>query len=354
MKITIAADIHVGVPGKLDDIMWAMRKMRQYNADNNITYWIILGDLLHNRESIDSKDLNILVNFLIETDEEFKQKIITFPGNHDMYLKNSWDITSLKPLSRYLTVINDITNFKIENSRFWVIPFIHYEKDYMDALDKVSKEHKKDDVLLTHIGVNSAILNTCFLLKSWSVVHFGDCPFDRIYTGHFHTHQKVGDNLWYPGSPIPFRFDEGDVDHGFFVYDLDSRSHEFISIWDGSADDDNKPPQYLNIDNIDNIQNSDVKGNIIRIALDQEYTHNQLTEMRNELIDKGARDVKWMNIASKEEADTVVSAKDSASNASELFDRYIDIDPKTKGLNKDLLIKFNKIIMSDGDRLYQK
>lgn len=351
MKIAIMADPHVGVPGRLDDIMWSLKKIRQHCISRDIKYIIILGDLLHDREQVRFDDLTELVKFL--TDTEFCGiRVIALPGNHDMYLKNSWEINSLKPLTRYLTNYDKITNFTIDNTRFWVIPFINYESEYMKILDAVSKKHRPGDVLLTHVGVRSATLNICFLLKNWSVVDFNDSPFDRIYAGHFHIHQQVGRNVWYPGSPIPFRFDEGDSEHGFIIFDTETRDHEFIDIL--SCNDAERPPQYRTIDesSIGQIDPQAVGGNIIRVALSKEYTHNQLAEIRDNLCKLGAKDVRWMNLVPKEVKDNMMAAKEAAS-ASDLFQRFIDADiDGTKTLNKTLLLKLNNEITADGDRKY--
>ncbi len=353
MKMSLVADVHVGVPGRLEDIMWALRRIRQYNADNDIKQIIILGDLLHNRESININDLCALTDFLEETDKKWGQKITTFPGNHDMFMKNSWEVNSLRPLSRYIDCIFEASNFMMGGCRFWVLPFIHYESEYMNELKKIEVDYKEGDVLLTHIGVKSAILNTCFLLQSWSVVDFTDSKFDRVYTGHFHCTQRVGRNVWYPGSPIPFKFDEGDVDHGFFVFDTDTREHEFVSIW-GGKNDENKPPQFLTLDEKSYLKKSqaDLKGNIIRIALTSDHTHNQMLDIRLKLENLGAKEVRWMQIASKDDSVKIDVAKQNAASASELFKRYLTAD-EPDGLDSNFLLKLNDDIVSEGDRRYQ-
>lgn len=352
MKIILTADIHVGVPDRLDDIFWALKKIRSYAHKNDIGTWIILGDLLHNRESIGIRDLQTLVQFLEETDSKYHQTIHAFPGNHDMVLRDCWDINSLKTITRYITYHGDIGHITLSGRRFWIVPFIHYESEYMQAIEKVEKEYQDGDVLLTHIGIKNATLNTCFLLKSWSIVDFSNSKFDKIYTGHFHTHQQVGDNVWYPGSPIPFKFDEGDVDHGFFVYDTDSNTHEFISIWADS--DEDKPPQFMTIgDDVLNSDDIDIEGNIVRITLSKDYTTNQLTELRQSICDRGAKDVRWMNLSSKEEIDNINQARDKIASASDLFNKFIESDKAgTKHLNKELLIRINQEITADGDKLY--
>jgi len=353
MKLAITADIHVGIPGKLQYNMWGLRRIRQYCIERDIRHIIVLGDLLHDREQVRIEDLNALVEFLIETDEKFGITVITFPGNHDMYLKNSWDINSLKPLTRYLRSYHKVSRLRLGGIRFWIIPFIYYESEYMKVLKAVHKQHEEGDILLTHIGVKSATLNACFLLKSWSIVDFADSPFDRVYSGHFHIHQKVGHNVWYPGSPVPFRFDEGDAEHGFFIFDTEMREHNFINLWDGAGDD--APPQLWTIDDssLQTMSRDKVNGNIIRVALSREYTHHQLAEIRQSLYELGAKDVKWLNLASKEERLNIEVAKNTAASAADLFERYLKADKTgTKGLSADLLLKLNTMIVADGDKRY--
>lgn len=355
MKINLSADVHVGVPGKLDDIMWSLNRMREYNAANDIKYWFILGDLFHDREAINVRDLCIITQFLADTRDKYHQEIHTFPGNHDMFMKNSWEINSLIPLGRYIEVHNKVDMVVLDGVRFWILPFIHYESEYMKILAKIEKRYKAGDILLTHIGVKQATLNTCFLLKSWSVVEFTNSPF-HVYTGHFHSQQQVGDNLWYPGSPIPFKFDEGDVDHGFYVFDTETRTHEFISIWAGAEGDTKAPPQFLTLDEelINGRGAEEIRGNIIRVALSKEYTHNQLIEMKEHLTNLGARDVRWMTLASKETKEGMIVAAQAAASASELFERFLSQDNDgVKGLGKDILLRINAEVVAEGDRRYE-
>ena len=143
MKIAIVADVHLGVPKRTDDIIWALKQVRKYCQSNSISNWIIIGDLLHDRETINIRDLNYLTEFLEETDLTYKQHLMTFPGNHDMYLKNSWSINSLKPLSRHLEYIDTVSTYILDNSRFWIVPFMHDEKEYMNVIDTITKDYKK-------------------------------------------------------------------------------------------------------------------------------------------------------------------------------------------------------------------
>ena len=220
-KIAITADIHFGVPGRLADTIWGCKVLREYCRAAEIDTVVVLGDLFHDRRALDIETLSHVALFFEETSESpYDQRWIVFPGNHDMFLRHSWQINSLQILRRHLTVIEDLKILQLDDVRFWVLPFITHEKSYKRVLSRIYKQARPEDYLLTHIGVCNAVMNTCFLLQNWSVITFQDAPFKGVYAGHFHNKQQIGDNVWYPGSLIPFKFDEGDVAHGFYCLEL--------------------------------------------------------------------------------------------------------------------------------------
>jgi hypothetical protein len=91
------------------------------------------------------------------------------------------------------------------------------------------------------------------------------------------------------------------------------------------------------------------------VALSQEYTHNQLTKIRESLSALGAKDVRWLNLSSKEEKQSMEAAKDTAASAASLFERYVEADKNgTENLDVSLLLKFNSAIVADGDRKYSE
>ena len=359
-KIGICADIHFGVPGRTDDILWSCEVMRQYCQNNSIDTMVVLGDLYHNRQVIDI-DVNYKVfKFFEQTKHQYKQNWIIFPGNHDMFLRYSWKINSLYPLTEFMTVIEDICILEIDETRFWVVPFITYEKTYMKIINSIV-QHKDfvphKDNLLTHIGVRSATLNTCFLIKDWSIVSFENLPFNRIYTGHFHSQQQIGDNVWYPGSPIPFKFDEGYVSHGFYVLDLDNNKHQFIDIWEqGKKIKPNSqvPPQFMTVlkEDIDKLSHDDIKSNNIRIASTVELTNKEKNDIKGKLKQLNANSVRWLDLSSKNEEELKNSKKDKAIN-SDIFSDWLDLDSKNiTNLDIKILKRCNQEIVYEGDELY--
>lgn len=353
-KIAITADIHLGVPGRLDDILWSLKTLREYCKAAKIDVVLVLGDLFHDRKSIEVDVLSKAVSFFEEAKNIYNQQWIVFPGNHDMFLRHSWQINSLSALKNCLTVIEDIKLLTIDDSRFWILPFITFEKPYMKAVNAINKQCKEGDILLTHIGVCGAELNTCFLLKDWSRVNFYHTNFYRVYTGHFHSKQQVGNKVWYPGSIIPFKFDEGNISHGFYVYDTELKDHKFINIWKAGAKflpNETPPPQFLTLteDSLSELNEEDIKNNIVRVALREDNTSDEKNLIKNRLNELGAKTVRWMNLADKIEKQDIIAAAPSKN----LFKSWVENDKSgTKSLDVKMLMRINDEIIKEGDDKY--
>lgn len=362
-QIAICADVHVGISGRTDDIMWSLRVVREYCRDRKIDIVFIIGDLWHNRKTLEIDVLGALCDFFSETLEEYGQQWITFPGNHDMFLRHSWDINSLRPLRKYLTIIEDAKIITVDDQRFWVLPFIQYERPYMQALEAIHERYEDGDIMLTHIGVRNASLNTCFLHQHWSVVSYENSLFRRVYSGHFHSVQQVGDNLWYPGSLIPFKFDEGDVPHGFFVYDTDSKEHKFINIWKAGGrllPAETPPPQFYTIKRpkLADLQPETVKNNMIRVSLERELSLDEKRQISADLTEMGAIGVRWLNpklrlpTIDEQLAGTAIGRHQANTDFFRIW-QASDAKSITKlKLDETLLSKLNEEIVHEGDEQY--
>jgi DNA repair exonuclease SbcCD nuclease subunit len=349
MRLILTSDIHFGVPNKLEHSLWASKVIREYASKNDIGVVIVLGDLFHDRTSLNIQVLTTAYDFFDDTEKNYNQEWAVFPGNHDMYLKNSWEVNSVRPLSRVVTIIEDVKALQYGGVKFWILPFVHYESAYMEVVKAIESKATDKDVLLTHIGVAGASLNECFLLKHWSVVDFSQTKFHRIYSGHFHCHQKVGDKTWYTGSPIPFRFDEGLVDHGFIEFDTETMDHKFIKTFDVGKlllPNQEHAPDYITCVDSD-VEKINVRDNHIRVCLSRDYTSNELTELRNKILSNGAKVVKWMK--TKQEEDTSISnvTKSNLGDGSVLFEQWIKHD-MPENIDTNEVLNLNKQIVEDG------
>lgn len=342
----MTADVHFGLPTKLKDIVWAMNTIRTYASEHQIDTVFVLGDLFHDREHINTEAFNAAYKFLDEA-KELNQEWVIYSGNHDMFLRNSWDITAIKPLSKVATIVDEVKPIERLGHRFWIIPFIHQEAAYMKVLAAVEKKYKKGDVLLTHVGINNAKLNECYLLKNWSSVNFEKSKFDRVFAGHFHCHQHVSPNVWYPGSPIPYRFDEGMVPHGFIEYDVESREVKFINIFE--LKNDTCPADYVTV--VDDMLDGTVNfaGDHIRVQLTRDYTQDELLRLRSTIQDGGAMSVKFQKLKDAKidlTADNVDQPKLSSKSPGELFEKWLD-HHKPKNLDHKYLQELNLALIKN-------
>lgn len=348
MRILITSDIHFGVPGKLNHSIWAAKVIREYAHKNDISTILTLGDLFHDRNSLNLQVLADAYDFFDQTDKEYNQEWVAFPGNHDMHLKNSWKVNSVRPLNRLITIVEDIKSLNIDGRKFWVLPFVHYESAYMQVVRAIEKKATSDDILLTHIGVHGASLNECFLLKHWSLVDFSDTIFKRVYSGHFHCYQQVGEKTWYSGSPIPFRFDEGLVEHGFLEFDTDTCEHKFIKTFEAGKEllpAEPPAPDYKTcIDT--SINEIDFTNSNARICLSRDYTNNELSEMRNEVMTLGALSVKWMKAKQKEDKDLQSTTASNMSDGATLFSKWLEHDKPE--YNIEMIQELNKQVIEEG------
>lgn len=357
-KVLFVADFHFGIHGKTDDILLAAKSVRNYAADNNIKHVFILGDLFHDRETLDIEVNCVVYKFLKSCKEEFNQIWYVFPGNHDMYYKYNWKVTSLIPLSEVCQVINDISMISVYDQKFYIVPFIAVDKAYMNVIDELDDVTRQGDIILTHIGCIGASYNLCFLFQDQKAINFDNRNPGKVFTGHFHCHHKAGLKTTYTGSPIPFSFDEGVVDHGFIEYDCHKRTEKFINLRPLMSKyfPNNTLPANMytiGVEDIKNIKDDDVSGNCFRIVSEQYMPDELMNQYKKELASKGAKMIRFLKLS-----DMIIpemsgdNIKVVRSNVSDLFMHYFDNDPNNNKYNKDLLKSLNTEIVHDGDSMY--
>jgi DNA repair exonuclease SbcCD nuclease subunit len=193
------------------------------------------------------------------------------------------------------------------------------------------------------------------MLKDWGLVSFQGTKFKRVYTGHFHSRQTIDDHVFYPGSPIPFKHDEGNVPHGFYILDTETMEHKFVNIWKAGKrffPNETPPAQYCSVvdTDIDNLNAEEIEYNNIRIATSEDVSPEKRQEIAKTLKEKGAADITWMIL--KNDTAEIATIENSLSK-SDLFEIFLSNDTKgIKDLNVDLLRKLNSEVVRDGDEQY--
>jgi DNA repair exonuclease SbcCD nuclease subunit len=352
-NIAITADIHLGLTGRLNDTIYALKTIRSYCQIANIDIVLILGDLFHDRKYLEIDVLNKATEFFNEC-RELKQTWIVFPGNHDMYLRHSWKCNSLDPINDKLVVINEIKELVIDGRHFHILPYMTKESTYRKVLELLSQKADAETILLTHIGINGATYNTCFTQASNSSITFNDTPYRKIFTGHYHNRQSIGDRVYYPGSPIPFKHDEGGIPHGFLVLDTDTLEQKFVNIQKAGQKffpSEAPPPNFYTIIHTDVNSTSEevIKNNHIRVVLGETIAENEKESIRLLLQNHNPKSIKFITPVEKLTADR---KEIKTYGISDYFDRWIKKDKNFKELDEKLILKLNQEIIQLGDEQY--
>jgi exonuclease SbcD len=225
-KICVILDIHL-TETKIDLVTNIFQKnIIPYCKKHDINTILQGGDIFTNRAS---QKLNVLMAWsnILDMLEQADIKMYAIAGNHDK--------TDLSDTSSYLDVFkrsdfkvfNGIEDYKltIRNTDIFLLPFYEDER-YKQILENYVLSDAKNNILITHIGVNGALTNSKTKIAN-SINDFGFSFFDLTIIGHYHDAQKLKDNVFYGGSLYQDNFGE-DEEKGFLILDLDNLTFERI------------------------------------------------------------------------------------------------------------------------------
>jgi len=334
----------------------AAKSIRNYAQRHNIKHVFILGDLFHDKEIMNVEVAGQVYDFFKETKSpKYNQEWMVFPGNHDMYYKYSWKTTTLHMFTDALTVLEDLYRLEIYGRRFWTVPFIAVDKAYMNVIDELDNDSKNNDVILTHVGCIGATYNFCFLFQDQKAINFDHRAAGQVFTGHFHCYHRAGVKTHYVGSPIPFSFDEGVVQHGFVVYDCQTGEHEFVDLRPLMKNDfagQLIPPNMLTVDieQLNNFTKEEIEGNCFRIVLEQYIPEELTASTRDKLMDLGAKQVRWLKLKDNLEPHKIKSK--GSIEIRDLFKTFLEQDKNADKYNLELMEKLHSEIIYEGDSLY--
>lgn len=180
----------------------------EFCADNSLKYIFFGGDLFHSRKAQTQLLLTTFENILDRINAQ-QLELICIVGNHD---KTDYDAKE-SFLSAYkhhpaLQLIEEellTTDWNGLN-----IAFLSYysEEIYIERLKNLTAKIKKEDevILLTHIGVEGAVMNSGFPVES-EIKGPMFKKFKKVYVGHYHDEQEFG-NVHYIGSSRQHDFGE--------------------------------------------------------------------------------------------------------------------------------------------------
>ena len=158
---------------------------------------IHLGDYFDSRQSINLKVLNLGIEIAEEMSHIFKDGSYIIVGNHDIWNKSSNEINSVKSLKWIpkINIFEEPETLKLGSRKLLLLPWMkdhESEKSFLESCDS-------HDILCCHTDVSGARFNKYTMVEEGPSLN-SFAKFLRVYSGHIHYSQKIG-NVNMLGSP---------------------------------------------------------------------------------------------------------------------------------------------------------
>lgn len=213
-KILVSTDWHLK-PSNLEEI-YKLQEQEILEAKKlGIKNHVWLGDIFDSRISQREEVLNTLTK-IIELYQRYGHCIFCIPGNHD---KTSYESeTSFLDAFQYhpnFKLITRVDYFTIEKIFCFFIPFFTNEI-WCDEYKQIDSAIKlSNSILFTHLAFQGSRNNDGTLVES-SITPSMFKDWGKVFSGHYHDHQELTDNVIHLGSITQNDFGE-DENKGFWV-----------------------------------------------------------------------------------------------------------------------------------------
>jgi len=233
------ADLHVRLLKRYDEYNEAFDKFyKEVEKTPTTTLIAILGDLLHNKDTLSPESVQLAATFLFKCAE--LRPTVLIAGNHDFLLSNRNRLDSLTPV---VDAINHPNLFYLKNNGLYALGDILFNNMsiFSEPYDKIPGNYKNEykyHIALYHGPVNGTLTDLGFYLvnKAMPVEKFDG--HHLVLLGDIHKAQDVqlydNDNskpaVRYPSSFLQQNHGESIDNHGFSLWDLNTKTYKHIEI----------------------------------------------------------------------------------------------------------------------------
>jgi DNA repair exonuclease SbcCD nuclease subunit len=346
MKIAILNDTHCGIRNSSDIFVKYQNRFYTevffpYLKDNNIKQIVHLGDYYDHRKYINFKALNDNRECFLEVLRKEGITMDIFPGNHDVYFKNTNELCSLKELlGHYMNEVNIIMEPRVleyDGCRIAMLPWINNE-NYADSMKFV--QNCNTSILFGHLE-----LTGFDMMKGVQNTHGMDASafsrFEMVLSGHFHTKSNQG-NITYLGSQMEFTWADANDPKYFHVFDTDTRQitaiRNPITMFEKVVYDDSKT-DYNSVDV------SSLKDKFVKIVVNKKEDPYIFDRYIDRIQQLGVHDLKIAETFDEFIGGNVSDDGISVEDTSELLNSYVDnvetdLDKeKIKGIMRGLYVE---------------
>lgn len=246
MKILHTSDWHLGrlLHGKslIEDQKYFLNWLIKYLNEEKHDVLIISGDI-YDRSVPPSEAVKLLSQFLTDLKNDVGINIFIIPGNHDSAERLSFcsDILETNNIIIKSDESSVVKPYVIEqNSQkyaFYGIPFLfdtmgHSEdstiKDFIDNI-KDELDSEAVNICAAHTFIAGSMTSESERSYAGGLTQIDSSLFsifDYTALGHLHKGQKVGENIYYCGSPLKYSFSESEDEKHLLSIEIDKNKFE--------------------------------------------------------------------------------------------------------------------------------
>jgi DNA repair exonuclease SbcCD nuclease subunit len=294
-----------------------LHQIKRYAVDNDIKHVLFCGDLFHTNNHISTEVLMTAI-------EEFRAweraglNLIIIPGNHDLADK-SGKISALGMFnSKFTRVLNGPLHKKLDNGLYVsALPYTEDEDSLKRFLDVVPGNY----LVILHQGVSGTPVNSKgFTLNEILKPDMIPDHITGVFAGHYHSHKKVNDRLWIPGSPMQLTWSDKGETRGWLDVTVDGREVAVEHIRSTA-------PTFVEVyaDYIDRVS---LYKNFVRIVVP--YGTTQWESLKEKAILEGASSVEVRVEGSEEIKEKV----ENFSTVEDLLNEFIKMKKVTEDAEK--------------------
>jgi len=312
-RYALIADTHIennkNLPYVISTFDWVVDTL----VSRNIKHLIILGDFVNSRFRMDILALNRAIDILNKL-YDAGIKVFILLGNHERYYKETdFSVTSIRPFEKHSIIISDVKTIHGDGFNFICIPNVETNEEFVELVGKVSLDKSKKNILLAHCGITGATTNDLYNITDLngveaSILH----KFDRVFLGHYHKRQEIG-NILYVGSPVQLSFGEEFSEKGITIWNAEDNSTELVL----------NPNYDLYMTVVDTKE--DVKGKFVRFISNQFIDAAEARNVKETLLQNGALEAK-IEIKHKAFEEVAKAELNGELDLKDVIQKYIELN----------------------------
>ena len=320
MKVAIITDQHFGARKSSKFFHNYFKKFYDnvffpYLKENKITTIVNMGDTFDNRRNIDISSLEWAKVNYFDPLREMGITIHTVIGNHDIYYKNTNDVSSVSLLLKeYDNVIiyPETQEIKLGRLKILLVPWINQENEQI-SIDAIKKSKAK--IVMGHLELNGFQATRGHMMEDGMDIKYFD-KFEKVYSGHYHTRSTDG-KIYYLGNPYELFWNDVKDDRGFHIFDTETLEHTPVNnpyrlFYNVYYEDTN--PKLFNA--------TEYKDKIVKVIVKQKTDQKQFEKFIDKLSAIGVQELKIVenfNIQGNDDFEV-----EETENTISILNRYID------------------------------